>query len=160
MCSLTLPWTLTKSRKWLTRRPSASCRWISVGLPSNVRRLKEIAESAKDHFQPTSEVQQKLCRPLVMLDAAHSLGAKYGKGRVGVQADISGFSFPCGQKSHNGGRRCIGHLLCLARLIPRRSTPGFNIMSLHGQSKDALSKSKAGSWRYDVIEPGIQVQHD
>jgi dTDP-4-amino-4,6-dideoxygalactose transaminase len=123
------------------------------GLPADQEAMMRIAEEARAVFVPQGEVQQQLGRILVMSDAAHSFGATIGAKRVGAIADITGFSFHAVKNltTAEGGALAL-HM------------PGpfdnealytlFNIMSLHGQSKDALSKMQAGAWRYDVTMAG------
>lgn len=113
-------------------------------------------ENIKKKFQPSSDEQKKLGRILILSDAAHSLGAFYKGKRTGVLTDCSVFSFHAVKNltTAEGG--------AVALNFP----PPFNnkeiysllcIKSLHGQNKDALSKMKAGSWKYDIIEAGFKM---
>lgn len=130
------------------------------GLPANVPELMRIAEASSHLFTPAVNLrvggtnpQMRLGRVLVMSDAAHSFGARLGNGRVGAQADITGFSFHAVKNltTAEGG--------ALAFNLPEPFDHAavyayFNTMSLHGQSKDALAKTRPGAWRYDVEFPG------
>ncbi|MFN3875835.1 MAG: DegT/DnrJ/EryC1/StrS family aminotransferase, partial [Flavobacteriales bacterium] len=91
----------------------------------------------------------------VLLDAAHSFGARVDGQAVGAQADITGFSFHAVKNltTAEGG--------ALAFRLPEPFSSdelyaSFNAMSLHGQSKDALAKNQPGAWRYDVAFPGYK----
>jgi dTDP-4-amino-4,6-dideoxygalactose transaminase len=140
-------------RKAITSRTKCIMPVDIGGLPSDQEAMMRIAEEARAVFVPQGEVQQQLGRILVMSDAAHSFGATIGAKRVGAIADITGFSFHAVKNltTAEGGALAL-HM------------PGpfdnealytlFNIMSLHGQSKDALSKMQAGAWRYDVTMAG------
>jgi dTDP-4-amino-4,6-dideoxygalactose transaminase len=140
-------------RKAITSRTKCIMPVDIGGLPADQEAMMRIAEEARAVFVPQGEVQQQLGRILVMSDAAHSFGATIGAKRVGAIADITGFSFHAVKNltTAEGGALAL-HM------------PGpfdnealytlFNIMSLHGQSKDALSKMQAGAWRYDVTMAG------
>ncbi|MFT3885375.1 MAG: DegT/DnrJ/EryC1/StrS family aminotransferase [Flavobacteriales bacterium] len=119
------------------------------GLPADVEAVMRLAEEARETFTPSNDVQKLLGRPLVLSDAAHSFGATIGGRKVGAQADITGFSFHAVKNltTAEGG--------ALAFHLPQGFDAEeiyrlFNVMSLHGQSKDALAKTQPGAWRYDV----------
>lgn len=130
------------------------------GLPARVPELVRIAEECSPLFTPAvnlrvagSNPQMRLGRALVLSDAAHSFGARIDGRAVGAQADITGFSFHAVKNltTAEGG--------ALAFHLPEPFDPEelyrhFNTMSLHGQSKDALAKTRPGAWRYDVEFPG------
>lgn len=128
------------------------------GLPCDYDEIMSIVTSpeVKNHFSPTSENQKKLGRILIVSDAAHSLGAIYKGKLVGGITDITIFSFHAVKNltTIEGG--------CVALNLP---APFDNkdiykylcIYSLHGQSKDALAKTKKGAWRYDVNMPGYKA---
>lgn len=132
------------------------------GMPARMGRLMKVAEESCALFTPKlnlrvagSNPQMRLGRVLVLSDAAHSFGAHIGGRRVGRQADITGFSFHAVKNltTAEGG--------ALAFNLPEpfkaeELQAWFNTMSLHGQSKDALAKTKPGAWRYDVEAPGYK----
>lgn len=108
-------------------------------------------------FQPSSPVQQKLGRILVLNDAAHSLGAFYsGSLSTGTEADVTIFSLHAVKNitTAEGGAICLNvpepfdNSLLYAELRQ---------LSLNGQTKDAFSKSKAGGWRYDIVDFGMKI---
>lgn len=106
-------------------------------------------------FGPVTEEQQKLGRILVLADAAHSLGAKYKGRNSGSLADISVFSFHAVKNltTAEGGAVCLN----LPEPFDNEALyKYFCVNVLHGQSKDALAKTKLGGWRYDVVEPGYK----
>lgn len=107
-------------------------------------------------FVPTSEIQNKLGRILVMSDSAHSLGAKYNGMMVGNQTDIAIFSL----HAVKNVTTAEGGAICLNMPLPFNNTEVYNelrMMSLNCQTKDAFSKSKAGSWRYDIVGFGMKI---
>lgn len=123
------------------------------GLPAAQDDMMRMAEESRSRFIANGEVQQQLGRILVLSDAAHSFGATLKERKVGSVADITGFSFHAVKNltTAEGG--------ALAFNLPEPFDNAllykhFNVMSLHGQSKDALSKMQAGAWRYDVTMAG------
>lgn len=123
------------------------------GLPALVGEMMRIAEEARPAFTPNGSVQSMLGRPLVLSDAAHSFGAAINGKKLGTQADITGFSFHAVKNLTTAE----GGALALNLPLPLDNTALYkqlNTMSLHGQNKDALAKTKAGGWRYDVEFPG------
>jgi len=106
-------------------------------------------------FYPSTKEQEMLNRILVLSDAAHSVGAWYKGKRAGNLSEISIFSFHAVKNLTTAE----GGAICLNLPKPFNNTAihkTLNVKSLHGQTKDALAKSQAGSWRYDIIEPGYK----
>lgn len=109
----------------------------------------------KTLFNPATAEQKLLGRILVLSDAAHSLGAVYKGKKTGSLADITVFSFHAVKNltTAEGGAVAIN----LPEVFDVEEVyKNLNIKSLHGQSKDALSKTKIGNWRYDVLEAGYK----
>ena len=106
-------------------------------------------------FTPNNETQQQLGRILLLADAAHSLGAYYKGKHTGAVADISVFSFHAVKNltTAEGGAVCIN---LPETFDSEKIKNSMNTLSLHGQSKDAFSKTKAGAWRYDVCSIGYK----
>jgi len=92
---------------------------------------------------------------IFMSDSAHAFGAKYKGKRVGSQADFHIFSFHAVKNltTAEGGAITFNSNNFLYKQDLKKE---FKITSLHGQSKDALSKMKAGAWKYDVITDGFK----
>ena len=125
------------------------------GFPCDYDAISEIAELGRSNFTPKNDLQQKLGRPLVVADAAHSFGATYKNVKVGAVADITVFSFHAVKNlsTAEGGAICFK--------LPKEFDhdliyKDFCTKILHGQSKDALAKTKKGAWKYDVEEPGFK----
>ena len=120
------------------------------GVPCDYDRLFAVVEAKRGLFKPASDVQKALGRVAIMADTAHAFGAKRGDIMVGAIADFSSFSFHAVKNltTAEGGA------------LTWRTIPGIDdediykrlqLLSLHGQSKDALAKTKLGAWEYDVI---------
>ena len=122
------------------------------GIPCDYDRIYEIVERKRHLFRPESEVQKALGRIAVMADTAHSFGAMRKGTPAGALADFSSFSFHAVKNltTAEGGA------------LTWRTIDGIDneeiykklqLLSLHGQSKDALAKTKLGAWEYDIIGP-------
>lgn len=147
-------------KRFITNRTKAIIPVDIGGLPADIHAIMRIAEETCGLFTPKvnlrvdgSNPQMKLGRPLVISDAAHSFGASVGGAKVGRQADVTGFSFHAVKNLTTAE----GGALAFNLPVPfdhQELYRYFNMMSLHGQSKDALSKNQPGAWRYDVAFPG------
>lgn len=147
-------------RKLLTNRTKAIIPVDIGGLPANMKAIMRVAEEGCSLFTPKvnlrvdgSNPQMRLGRALVIGDAAHSFGASIGGKKVGSQADITGFSFHAVKNltTAEGGALTFN----LPEPFDNEELYRyFNLLSLHGQSKDALAKTQPGAWRYDVTIPG------
>lgn len=121
-----------------------------AGIPCDYDRIFEIVKNKKYLFKPNSEIQSALGRVAVMADTAHAFGAKWHGEMIGSVADFSSFSFHAVKNltTAEGGA------------LTWRTIPGISnediykklqLLSLHGQSKDALAKTKLGAWEYDIV---------
>lgn len=128
-----------------------------AGLPCDYDAIMALVQDAevKRNFQPSNALQEKLGRPLVLSDAAHSLGAWYKGKHTGAVADITVFSFHAVKNltTAEGGAICLAlpDAFDVQEIYKQLCT-----FSLHGQSKDALAKTQIGNWRYDVYECGYK----
>lgn len=122
------------------------------GVPCDYDTIFQILEEKRSVFHPDSDLQEALGRVAVCEDAAHALGAIYRGRMVGSIADFTSFSFHAVKNftTAEGG--------CLAWNLPSEISDDdvykkVQLLSLHGQSKDALAKTKLGAWEYDVLGP-------
>lgn len=120
-----------------------------AGIPCDYDAIFRAVERKRFLFKPKGEIQEKLGRPAVIADAAHSLGAKYKDRKVGSIADISVFSFHAVKNFTTGEG---GALLWtdLGGMDSEEIYKTIQLITLHGQNKDALAKTKLGSWKYDI----------
>lgn len=120
------------------------------GVPCDYDRIFEIVNSKKYLFKPSNDIQAAIGRVAVCADTAHAFGAKWHGKMVGSIADFSSFSFHAVKNltTAEGG------------VLTWRTIDGIDddeiyhqlqLLSLHGQSKDALAKTKLGAWEYDVV---------
>ncbi|MBF1300495.1 MAG: DegT/DnrJ/EryC1/StrS family aminotransferase, partial [Parvimonas sp.] len=126
-----------------------------AGKPCKYDEIFEIVEKKKSLFKPNNKLQEKIGRVIVMADAAHSLGAVYKGKPSGSIADFTCFSFHAVKNFTvaEGGSVTWNRDLGLDNDEIYRE---FQLLSLHGQSKDALSKMKPGSWEYDIVAPNYK----
>ena len=120
------------------------------GIPCDYQRIFAIVEKKKSLYRPATDMQKALGRIAVMADTAHAFGAKLGDRMLGNVADFSSFSFHAVKNltTAEGGA------------LTWRQIPGVDneaiykklqLLSLHGQSKDALAKNQLGAWEYDIV---------
>ena len=106
-------------------------------------------------FKPENNNQKGIGRIALISDAAHSIGAVYKNKRTGNQADMSSFSFHAVKNLTTAEGGAVAFNLNNS-FDEEELKKYFKTLSLHGQSKDALAKTKAGGWKYDVIEAGFK----
>ena len=128
-----------------------------AGLPVDMDAINKlvIEDDIVSLFTPNSEHQSTLGRILIMSDAAHSLGATYKNKKVGSLTDVTVFSFHAVKNLTTAEGGAIAFNLP-APFNNDNIYKELNTLSLHGQSKDALAKTKKGAWRYDVIDAGYK----
>lgn len=125
------------------------------GVMCDYDKIFEIVNRKKDIFHAENEMQELYNRIIVVADAAHAFGAKRKGEMCGSVADFTSFSFHAVKNltTAEGGA------------LTWRSLPGLNdeelykkfmLLSLHGQSKDALQKSQLGAWEYDIVSPAYK----
>jgi dTDP-4-amino-4,6-dideoxygalactose transaminase len=121
----------------------------------NYKKLYDLVNDFSSIFSPNNEEQKKLGRILILADAAHSFGAKKDGKYSGNFADFSVFSLHAVKNltSAEGGN--VVWSKQINAVLPDLYKK-FMLLSLHGQTKDALSKTKSGSWEYDIITTGYK----
>jgi dTDP-4-amino-4,6-dideoxygalactose transaminase len=129
-----------------------------AGWPCDYASINQLVNEAgiKNKFIPKHKNQEKLGRILVLSDAAHSIGATVNQVETGLLTDITIFSFHAVKNITTAE----GGVICLNLPAPFDNAEAYaylRMMTLNGQTKDAFSKSKAGSWRYDIIDLGLKI---
>ena len=123
-----------------------------AGIPCDYDRIHQIVEKKRNIFKPRNNIQEAIGRVAICEDAAHAFGAIYKGNKIGSVSDFTCFSFHAVKNftTAEGGA------------VTWKSIDGisdddiykqYQLFSLHGQSKDALSKMQVGAWEYDVIGP-------
>ena len=122
------------------------------GVVCDYDKIFAAVESKKHLFKPANDIQAAFGRVIVLADSAHAFGATWHGKRAGSIADFTSFSFHAVKNltTAEGGA------------LTWRDRDGidnealyklFQLLSLHGQNKDALAKTKLGAWEYDIIAP-------
>lgn len=123
-----------------------------AGIPCDYDRIFSIVEKKKSLFKPSNDIQSKFGRIIVCADTAHAFGSSWHGKPIGSVADFSAFSFHAVKNftTAEGGALTWkpNDALNDEELYKR-----VQLYSLHGQSKDALSKNQLGSWEYDILGP-------
>ena len=125
------------------------------GICCDYDRIFEIVNSKKALSRPANKIQEAIGRVAVIADSAHAFGAVRKGRKAGSIADFSSFSFHAVKNltTAEGGaavwRRIDG-------VDSEEIYREFQLLSLHGQSKDALAKTGLGSWEYDILYPAYK----
>ena len=121
-----------------------------AGIPCDYEKIFDIVERKKHLFKPKNEIQKAIGRIIVMADTAHSFGAVYKGKHTGGIADFSCFSFHAVKNltTAEGGAVTWRDIKGIDNEDIYKK---YQLLSLHGQSKDALAKTQLGAWEYDII---------
>ena len=133
------------------------------GVPCDYEAIFAAVESKKQLFRPANDIQKAFGRVIVLADAAHAFGARWHGKMVGEIADFTSFSFHAVKNLTTAeGGALTWKTLPLPLPVREGSTYSdideylykqFQLLSLHGQNKDALAKTQLGAWEYDIIAP-------
>lgn len=126
-----------------------------AGIICDYDRIFQIVESKRSLFKPNNDLQRRFGRVVVMADAAHAFGSCRRGKMCGELADFTAFSFHAVKNltTAEGGA------------LTWRTIEGVDdewiykqmqLLSLHGQSKDALAKTQLGAWEYDIVSPSYK----
>ena len=154
----------------ITEKTKVICPVDLGGIVCDFDRIFQIVEAKKALFRPSNEIQKRFGRIIVAADDAHALGAQWHGKMAGSIADFSSFSFHAVKNLTTAEGGALVWNLPFGEepvsydawsKVPRIDGETWNgylyrllqLYSLHGQSKDALTKSKLGLWEYDVIGP-------
>ena len=126
------------------------------GVVCDYDRIFEIVERKKALFTPSdNKIQQALGRVAVMADAAHAFGAQWHGRMCGEIADFTCFSFHA-VKNFTTAEGGAATWRDLPGIDNEEIYKNYMLLSLHGQSKDALAKTQLGAWEYDIVMPGYK----
>lgn len=121
-----------------------------AGIPCNYDRIFQIVNNKKKLFKPLNNIQKAFGRIIVLADTAHAFGAERNGKKVGSIADFSAFSFHAVKNftTAEGGALTWRDINGIENKEIYRK---LQLLSLHGQSKDALAKTQLGAWEYDIL---------
>ena len=144
-----------KLEEAITEKTKAIIPVDLAGVMCDYDKIFEIVNRKKDLFKANNEIQEAIGRVAVLADGAHSFGASYKGKMAGSVADFTSFSFHAVKNltTAEGGAVTWNSI---DGIDDEEIYKRFNCLSLHGQTKDALAKTKIGSWEYDIIEPAYK----
>lgn len=134
----------------ITERTKAIIPVDLGGIPCDYQRIFEIVEAKRSLFHPANKLQEAIGRIAITADAAHAFGAEWQGQRIGSVADFTSFSFHAVKNftTAEGGALTWRDI---SGIDNEDLYHQFQLLSLHGQSKDALAKTKLGAWEYDIV---------
>lgn len=120
-----------------------------AGIMCDYKRIFDIVERKKSIYKSDSKIQEKLGRIAIVADGAHSFGAEQNGKRSGRVADFTTFSFHAVKNltTAEGGAVTWRNI---DEIDNEELYKQYQLLSLHGQSKDALAKTQLGAWEYDI----------
>ncbi|MCF2681349.1 DegT/DnrJ/EryC1/StrS family aminotransferase [Faecalicatena contorta] len=123
-----------------------------AGVICDYDRIFQIVNKKKELFKANNEIQKKIGRIVVLADAAHAFGAKRKGKKCGEIADFTSFSFHAVKNltTAEGGAVVWKNI---EGIDNDEIYKKYMLLSLHGQSKDALAKTQLGAWEYDIVAP-------
>ena len=158
--------------KAITERTKVIVPVDLAGVVADYDRIFEIVERKKGLFHPANALQVRIGRVTVMADAAHALGASRKGKMAGEIADFTTFSFHAVKNFTTAEGGAMTWKLPFGEepvpvdadympTVPKFEGESWNellyrigqLLSLHGQNKDALAKTRPGAWEYDIIGP-------
>ena len=123
-----------------------------AGVVCDYDKIFAAVESKKHLFSPANDIQKAYGRVIVLADAAHAFGAKWHGKMCGEIADFTSFSFHAVKNlttAEGGALTWRNHDGVDNESLSKQ----FQLLSLHGQNKDALAKTRLGAWEYDIVAP-------
>ncbi|MGX7025486.1 DegT/DnrJ/EryC1/StrS family aminotransferase [Vagococcus hydrophili] len=126
-----------------------------AGIMCDYDKLYQVIDSTKDKFKSSNKIQEAIGRVVVLADAAHSFGATYKNKISGEVADFTSFSFHAVKNLTTAEGGAVTWKT-IDGIDNEEIYKEFMLLSLHGQSKDALAKTEIGSWEYDIVAPNYK----
>lgn len=146
---------LSEIEKLITEKTKAIIPVDIAGIMCDYDRLFNIVDSKKHLFQASSLLQSKLGRIAIIADGAHALGSIYKGKMCGSVADFTSFSFHAVKNltTAEGGALTWKNN---ENIDSEEIYKELQLLSLHGQNKDALAKTQLGAWEYDIVSPSYK----
>lgn len=144
-----------KLRDAITSRTKAIIPVDLGGVMCDYDRIFEVVNSKKSILRPNNAIQKSFGRVVVVADGAHSFGASRNGKISGSVADFTSFSFHAVKNLTTAEGGAVTWR-AIDGIDSDEIYKNYMLLSLHGQNKDALAKSKAGAWEYDIIYPAYK----
>ena len=123
-----------------------------AGIACDYEKVYAAVESKRHLFVPANDLQALYGRVIVMADCAHGFGASSHGKMAGVLADYTCYSFHAVKNLTTAEGGAVTWVT-IPGLDDELVYKQYQLLSLHGQTKDALSKTKLGAWEYDIVAP-------
>lgn len=146
-------WDYDKLEEAITEKTKVIIPVDLFGIPADYERIMSIVENKKSLFNPSdNKIQQAIGRCIIMTDGAHCFGAKYKGKPVATYTDFINYSFHAVKNltTAEGGAVTWKDI---EGIDNEEIYHQYMLLSLHGQSKDALAKTQLGAWEYDIVGP-------
>ena len=133
----------------ITERTKAVIPVDLAGIPCDYDQIFAIVNRQRGKFFPRNKIQRAIGRIAVIADGAHAFGAEYHGQRIGTVADFTSFSFHA-VKNFTTAEGGAALWKTIEGISDEDIYKEYQLLSLHGQNKDALAKTKLGAWEYDI----------
>ena len=145
----------TKLANAITERTKVIIPVDLAGIVCDYEKVFAAVEAKKHLFQPANDIQKAFGRVVVLADAAHAFGAQQNGKMCGNIADFTSFSFHAVKNltTAEGGALTWRPI---SGIDDEWLYKQFQLLSLHGQNKDALAKTQLGAWEYDIVAPNYK----
>ena len=144
-----------KLDKAITERTKAIIPVDVAGIICDYNKIYEIVEKNRIKFKPRNDIQKAIGRISIIADSSHAFGAKKNGKKSGELADFTCFSFHAVKNLTTAEGGAVTWKKN-DNLDSDEIYKKYQILSLHGQTKDALHKNQLGSWEYDILEPAYK----
>lgn len=145
----------TKLADAITERTKVIIPVDLAGIVCDYDKVFAAVESKRHLFRPANDLQRAFGRVVVLADAAHAFGAQRKGKMCGEIADFTSFSFHAVKNltTAEGGAVTWRNIEGIDNEWVYKQ---FQLLSLHGQNKDALAKTQLGAWEYDIVSPAFK----
>jgi len=144
-----------KLEKAITEKTKVIIAVDIAGILCDYDKIFEVVDKKKNLFKANNRMQELYNRIIVIADSAHGLGAKQNDKMAGELADFTTFSFHAVKNLTTAEGGAVTWKI-KEGLDDEEVYKKYQILSLHGQTKDALAKTKVGAWEYDILEPAYK----
>lgn len=123
-----------------------------AGIPCDYDKIYAAVVEKKELFTPNNEIQKAFGRVIVLADCAHGFGAEKSGKKAGTLADFTCYSFHAVKNLTTAEGGAVSWM-SVEGVDNDMLYKQYQLLSLHGQTKDAFNKNKAGAWEYDIVAP-------
>lgn len=123
-----------------------------AGIPCDYDKIYAAVDAKKELFTPANEIQKAFGRVIILADCAHGFGAEKNGKKTGTLADFTCYSFHAVKNLTTAEGGAVSWMT-VKGIDDDLLYKQYQLLSLHGQTKDAFNKNKAGAWEYDIVAP-------